>query len=129
MSRTVSVAETTFFGTYIPVDTKNEAGSGFKIIFDDQNMKPLVEAFQNAPLSLALRESLWVELGRFIGSDGITDCSDVSATEAGDWRVSGRIGRAGELFVAALQALAVAGESEGHKIPPMARGLHQIGLS
>lgn len=77
-------------------------------------MKPLVEAFENSPLSPAVMEALWVDLGRFKGVDGVVDCSDVSATETGDWRVLGRIGRAGELFVAALRALAIAGENDDH---------------
>ena len=89
-------------------------GYSVKIVFDDKEMAPLVEAFEKCPLSLSLREALWSELGRFKGCDGFLDCSDVAAMETGDWRVLGRIGRAGEFFIAAFRALAIAGESEDH---------------
>jgi len=84
-----------------------------KIIFDDREMKSLIEAFEKCPLSLPLREALWCELGRFKGVDGFLDCSHITTTETGDWRVLGRIGRAGELFMAAFRALTIASEREG----------------
>jgi len=87
-----------------------------RIFFDDSNMAPLVEAFKDCPLSLPLREAMWVELTRIKGVDGFLDCSDVAATDTGDWRVIGRIGRAGELLMAAFRALAVTCESESHDI-------------
>ena len=86
-----------------------------KIVFDDQNMSGLVEAFENAPLSLRVRELLWRDLSGFVGRNGVIDCSDVVATETGDWRIVGRVGRAGEAFIAALRALAIAGEGEWHE--------------
>jgi hypothetical protein len=85
-----------------------------RILFDDSNMGPLTDAFKDAPLSESLREALWAELSTFKGPDGFLDCGDVTALETGDWRVLGRIGRAGEFFMAAFRALALARECESH---------------
>jgi hypothetical protein len=85
-----------------------------RILFDDSKMGALTDAFKDAPLSEPLRKALWAELSAFKGTNGFLDCSDVTALETGDWRVLGRIGRAGKFFMAAFRALALARECESH---------------
>ena len=73
-------------------------------------------------LSLCVRELLWCELSGSVSRNSMVDCSGVIATETRDWRVLGRIGRAGEAFIAAFRALAIAGESERHKTFSVGQG-------
>lgn len=85
-----------------------------RILVDDLEIAPLVKAMEDAPLSLGLREMLRAEIGKIKSVDGVFDCSDVTATDTGDWRVRIRIGRAGEALGAAFRALTVAVEGESH---------------
>src|SRR5258707_3840809 len=64
--------------------------------------------------SLAIEEGLGSGIGGPVDADRIVDCRDVAATQAGHRRIVGRMMGAGETFVAALRAFAVASECEGH---------------
>ena len=77
--------------------------------------KELAEAIESAPFSLTLREALCAEIFALpCCPAGALDCRDVTATDAGNWRMRIRRGRAGELLTTALRALTLAVKDESH---------------
>lgn len=83
----------------------------------DDSANELSDAIEKAPFSLALRTALLAEIGALPGNlASALNCSNVTTTDAGNWRVRIGRGRAGELLTAALRALTLAVENESHEL-------------
>ena len=84
-----------------------------QITLTDEGAGELAAAIAAAPVSLALKGAILGELldQRFLdpGGDGIFQCEAPIATDAGQYVVRLRLGRAGEVFLAAMRALGAGG--------------------
>jgi len=79
-----------------------------QILIEDEGAGVLAEAIASAPISLALKGAILGELldQRLLdaGGESLFDCDGLSATEAGHYVARLRLGKRGELVLAAMRA-------------------------
>jgi hypothetical protein len=84
----------------------------------DGAVEELARAIDAAPLPALVRDGLSHVFSRsFGGAESVIDSRDMTTTETGDLRITGHLGRAGKLMLAALRAFTASVEQEGHSIP------------
>jgi hypothetical protein len=103
------------------------------IILDNSGADELLDALNAAPFSEQLKDLLWCELfssaSLHAGSQGVTERAYVAAVEAGDFRVSTKLGSAGIALASALRALAACSlDKEGNHRESLSRHLHKASL-